>query len=436
MKTIKLGLLGFGVVGGGIARLIRENGETLADRIGAPVKIVAVAVRDLEKKRDEVLDDSVSVTTDPYAVVNNPDVDIVVEVMGGEEPALDLLKKAAEGGKHVVTANKHLLAIHGESLYRIVEKAGVALGYEAAVAGAIPVVRTLKKGFAANRVRSIYGIVNGTCNYILSSMANDGTSYEVALVDAQKLGFAEADPTFDVEGIDSAHKISILASLAFETPVDFSQVYTEGISRISPEDIEVAKEFGYAIKLLAVAKQKEEGVEIRVNPAMVPLSDPIASVNGAMNAVELDCADGGINTLVGPGAGAGPTASAILADVADIAKRALYGGQFKPPMNLPVDKRKTQKLIPIADLLCRYYLRFTVPDRPGVLAQLAGALGESGISIASMIQKGREEDKPVSVLMMTHSAKEAGLKKALEKIKGLGLSDKPAMVIRIEGEDA
>ena len=435
MKNIKLGLLGFGVVGQGIARLIRENSKTLEERIGAPVKIVAVAVRDLNIKRDEVLK-GVTVTDDPYKVAENPDVDIVVEVMGGDDPALSLITKAIANKKHVVTANKHLLAIKGEAIYRAVEQAGVALGFEAAVAGAIPIVRTLKKSFAANRVRSIYGIVNGTCNYILSSMANDGTSYEAALSDAQKLGFAEADPTFDVEGIDSAHKIAILASLAFETPVDFSDVYTEGISKISPEDIEVARGFGYAIKLLAVAKQKDEGVEIRVNPAMVPFTDPIASVNGAMNAVELDCADGGINTLVGPGAGAGPTASAILSDVAEIAKRILHGGKFQPPMNLPVEKRKVQGVIPMSDLLCRYYLRFTVPDSPGVLAQLSGALGDSGISIASMIQKGREEDKPVSVLMMTHSAKEAGLHKALTKIENLGLSDKPAMVIRIEGEDA
>lgn len=435
MNSIKLGLLGFGVVGQGIARLIRENGDTLAARIGVPVEICAIAVRDLDKKRDEA-PEGVIFTDDPYEVVDNPDVDIVVEVMGGDDPALALIVKAAANRKHIVTANKHLLAIQGETIYRAVEEAGVALGFEAAVAGAIPIVRTLKKAFAANRVRSIYGIVNGTCNYILSSMADDGTSYEEALSAAQELGFAEADPKFDVEGIDSAHKIAILASLAFETSIDFAGVYTEGISQLTPADIELAKEFGYAIKLLAVAKRKDNGIEVRVNPAMVPLTDPIASVKGAYNAIELDCAEAEINTLVGPGAGSGPTASAILGDVADIAQRAVYGGGFKPPMNVKFDKRESIPLIPMDELVSRYYLRFTVPDRPGVLAQLSGALGERNISIASMIQKGHEQLSAVSVVLTTHAAKEADLKAALAKIETLGLSDEPAMVIRIESATA
>lgn len=414
--------------------VLRVRGEELARKIGAPIKVTKAAAKDISKKRSEVVDQAI-LTGDPFDVVNSPDVDIVVEVMGGETPALELALAAARNGKHIVTANKRLLAVHGEKIYSAVEAAGVELGFEAAVAGAVPIIRSLREGFRANRIEAVYGIINGTSNYILSRMADEGKSFGEILKDAQTLGYAEADPTFDVEGIDAAHKAAVLASLAFETPVDFKGVYIEGITAITPEDIEMAREFGYRIKLLAVAKRVNDSIEIRVHPAMIPSRHPMANVNGALNAVEVIGDFAGVNMLVGPGAGAGPTASAVMSDTLDIAERMVNGGAGKrPPMNAPGAMRKKIKARPVDETVSRYYLRFTAPDRPGVLAQLAGALGDNGISIASMIQRGRTEDKPVSVVITTHTAVEASLRKALAKIGALNVCAAPTMVIRIEGE--
>jgi len=434
MKAIRIGMIGCGVVGGGVADLLARRGKDLAARVGAPIELVKVAVRDMSKRRDAPIDESIF-TTNPYEVVDSQDVDVVLEVMGGQDPALDLTLRAVKNGKHIVTANKHLLALHGTQVYEAVETAGVELGFEAAVAGAVPIIRSLKGAFAANRIESVHGIVNGTGNYILSRMADEGKTFDVILKDAQKLGYAEADPTFDVEGIDSAHKIAILASLAFETPIDFDAVYTEGITPITPEDIAMAREFGHRIKLLAIAKRAGDEVDVRVHPAMIPVTDPIANVNGALNAVEVEGDFAGVNMLVGPGAGAGPTASAVMGDVVDIARKMLHGGVGRtPPMNVPSSSMKKLKTRSIDKTLSRYYLRFTVPDTPGVLAMIAGALGESGISIASMIQRGHEEDKPVSVVLTTHTAMEADLKKALAKIGSLNVCAAPTVTIRIEGD--
>lgn len=433
-KAVRIGMIGCGVVGGGVAKLLIERKTSLAARVGAPLELVKVAVRDASKKRDAPIDRALF-TDNPYEVAESGDIDIVLEVMGGQDPALDLTLKAAKNGKSVVTANKHLLALHGQKVYETVEAAGVELGFEAAVAGAIPIIRTLKGAFAANTVESIHGIVNGTGNYILSRMADEGEPFDAVLKDAQRLGYAEADPTFDVEGIDSAHKIAILASLGFETPIDFPDVYTEGITSITPEDIDMAREFGYRIKLMAIAKRAGERIDVRVHPAMVRSGEPIANVNGALNAVEVVGDSAGVNMLVGPGAGQGPTASAVMGDVVDIARRIIHGGEGKmPPMGIPVSSMRKIEVRPIDDIRSKYYLRFTVPDRPGVLAALSGALGENDISIASMIQRGRREDKPVSVVLMTHTSVEANLKKALARIDDLGVCAAPTVTIRIEGD--
>jgi homoserine dehydrogenase len=435
MKTIKLGLLGMGVVGSGVVKLIEKNRADITRRLGADLIITKVAVRDLTKPRSVSLPEGV-VTDDPYAVINDPDIDIVIEVMGGDEPARSLILQAIAAEKHVVTANKHLLALHGDEIYAACESKNVALGFEASVAGAVPVVRAIRDGFSGNRIESVYGIINGTCNYILTRMAEDGSSFEQALMEAQQLGFAEADPTFDVEGIDTAHKIAILASLAYQTGVDFHQIHVEGITGVGPEDIEAAKEFGYVIKLLAVARRQDDRLEIHVNPAMIPVEDQIASVGGAMNAVELNCGMGGINTLVGPGAGEGPTSSAIMADVVEIARHAILGdGYPMPPMGAPIHAVSPTPIIPMDQLVTCYYLRFQVADQPGVMARIAGALGECNISIATMYQNGRQRkaNKPVSVMMTTHTACEADVKRALDILIKSNILLAPTTLIRMEG---
>ena len=434
MDCVRIGLIGLGTVGCGVINLVAKRGKTLAERSGVEIKITRAAAKGFSKKRDADLA-GIALTMDPFEIVRANDVDIVIEVMGGENPALELILEAVKNGKHVVTANKRLLAVHGEKIYKAVEEAGVELGFEAAVAGAVPVIRSIRRAFAANKIEAVHGIINGTSNYILSRMTEEGKPFGEILKDAQDLGYAEADPTFDVEGIDSAHKIAVLAALAFETPVDFSGVYTEGISKITPEDIGMAREFGYRIKLLAVAKRVNDSMDVRVHPAMIPASHPMANVNGPLNAVEVIGDFAGVNMLVGPGAGAGPTASAVMGDALDIASNIARGTAGKrPPLMAPYALRKKIKMRPVDEVRSQYYLRFTVFDRPGVLANLAGALGDNGISIASMIQRGREENQPVSVVMTTHEAVEANLNKALAKISSLNVCAAATMVIRMEGE--
>ncbi|VAX21924.1 Homoserine dehydrogenase [hydrothermal vent metagenome] len=431
MRSVKIGLIGCGVVGEGFVDLLDKRKESISARVGAPVKIIKIAVRDKSKKRGRHIDEAL-LTQDPFEVVNSPEVNIVVEVMGGEDPALKLMLKAAENGKSIVTANKHLLALHGERVCQAVESAKVELGFEAAVAGAVPIINSLKGPFAGDGIVSIQGIVNGTCNYILSRMTDEGCSFADALNEAQTLGYAEADPAFDVEGIDSAHKIAILASLVFETPVDFADINAEGITSITQEDVAMAKEFGFRVKSLAIAKRAGDKIDIRVHPAMIAGDNPIAKVNGALNAIAIKGESAGMNMLVGPGAGAGPTASAVMGDVVEIARKILSGSGNSLPMNVPVKSRKKLGILPINEVKTQFYLRLTVPDRPGVLAMIAGALGEFGVSIASMIQRGREENKPVSVVLMTHAANGADLACAIEKIKTQNILNAPAVAIRIE----
>jgi homoserine dehydrogenase len=425
-------MIGFGAVGSGVVNLFNNMTREIFERVGLSVELVKIAVRNKGKKRSQIFDKN-KITEDAFSIVTDPEIDIVVEVMGGEEPAMALILKAISQGKHVVTANKHLLAMRGEEVYSAVESGEVELGFEAAVAGAIPIVRAIRSAFAGDRIDMIQGIVNGTGNYILSRMTSEGKPFNEILKDAQSLGYAESDPAFDIEGIDSAHKVAIMAALAFGTSVNFGSVFIEGITSITPDDISMAREFGLKIKLLATAKRCEGGIEARVHPAMIPQSHFLASVNGAYNAIEIICDNAAKNVLIGPGAGSGPTASAIAGDVIDIACKIARGGAGKtPPMLIPLELRNETKVKAISDMVFEYYLRFTVSDRPGILAKLAGALGEKGISIASMIQRGRQENEPVSVVLTTHSAAEADLDMALEQLKDTDICLAPVTKIRIQ----
>ncbi|VAX17857.1 Homoserine dehydrogenase [hydrothermal vent metagenome] len=431
MDSIKIGMIGFGTVGAGVVNLLEESGSALADRIGRKLVLEKIAARDLSKKRGAPFDRA-KLTTDPKKIVESRGIDIVIEVMGGEDEALGLTLQAIKNGKHVVTANKLMLALRGEEVYKAAEEAGVELGFEAAVAGAIPVIRTIRHSFASDRILLVQGIVNGTGNYILSRMTDEGKPFDEILKDAQALGYAEADPALDVGGGDSAHKIAILASLAFKTPVDFKDVYTEGITAITPEDIIMAGEFGYRVKLLALARRSRDSIDVRVHPAMLPKSHMIANVNGALNAVEIIGDYAGPNTLQGPGAGAGPTASAVVADIVDIGEKIVHGGAGKvSPVGIPLSLRKKIPVAPVEQVSSEYYLRFTVTDRPGVLAEISGALGRNKISISSMIQRGRKENEPVSVVLMTHTALESDLNRALGEIAKTDVCQADTMRVRI-----
>ncbi|MDH4183519.1 MAG: homoserine dehydrogenase [Nitrospinota bacterium] len=438
MKQVRIGMIGLGSVGQAVARILMEDGSTLEGRAGAPLALTKVAVSDLKKKREVSLDPSL-LTTDPFEVVNSPEVDIVVEVMGGENPAFDLAMAAARKRKGFVTANKLLLALRGAEVYEAFEKSGARLGFEAAVAGAIPIIRSIREGFAGDRIELVQGIINGTGNYILSRMTGEGSRFEDVLKDAQALGYAEADPTLDVEGIDSAHKIAVLAAIAFQTVVDFEDVYTEGITRITPEDIDSARDLGYRIKLLAIAQRIGETISLRVHPAMLPERHFLANVNGPFNAVETYGKRAGVNMLVGRGAGGGPTASAVMGDVMAMARDIASGAIVSrfAPLGAPMAAMKKLAHAPMEELCSEYYLRFTVLDKPGVLAIIAGALGAHNISIASMIQRGRMENQPVSVVIMTHDAVEESMKNALERIEKQGVLVAPPMLIRIaaDGKD-
>ncbi|MDH5637105.1 MAG: homoserine dehydrogenase [Nitrospinota bacterium] len=431
MKPVRIGLIGLGAVGSQVARILTEEAESLQARAGIPLRLVKVAVRDTGKKRG-FTPDSGLLTTEPFDVVNSPEVDIVVELIGGEDPAFDLAMAAARKRKGFVTANKLLLALRGAEVFSAFEKSGARLGFEAAVAGAIPIIRSIRESFSGDQVELIQGIVNGTGNYILSRMTDEGSRFEDVLKDAQALGYAEADPTLDVEGIDSAHKVAILAALAFETMVDFSDVYTEGITNITPEDIISARELGYRIKLLGVARRVDDTISLRVHPTMLPQKDLMANVDGPFNAIHILSSQAGASTLVGRGAGGGPTATAVLSDIVSMARDIASGaGARMAPLGAPVGGMDKLPVIPIDELESEYYLRFTVPDRPNVLAQIAGALGDNGISIASMIQRERKENQPVSVVLMTHNAVEADMKKSLAHIESSGICLAPTMIIRI-----
>ena len=424
---LKLGLAGLGTVGQGVSDLLAANGTLIAQRTGRALEIAAIAARDKAKPRTHTLPD-VPWHADAVALAASDDVDVVVELIGGSNGvALDLVAAALKAGKHVVTANKALIAHHGLALAKLAEENGVQLAFDAAVAGGIPILKTVREGLAANRADRVYGILNGTCNYILTEMEATGAEFADVLAEAQALGYAEADPSFDVDGVDAAHKLAILASLAFGSEIDFGSVSIEGIRRIGALDIERAAELGYRIKLLGIARQVAEGVEQRVEPVMVPLSTPIAAVGDVYNAVVVDGDQVGRSVSEGRGAGAGPTASAVVADLIDIAS-----GRTNHPFGVPVAALVPARAAPSAAHVGRYYVRLDVLDRQGVLADVSAILRDEAVSIESLIQRGRAPDEPVSVALVSHEVVETRMTAALDRIGRLEAVLEPPHMIRIE----
>jgi homoserine dehydrogenase len=426
-SSIGVGLLGLGVVGSGVARILQEKRDVYARQIGAELKLRRVLVRDVAKERDITIDASL-LTTNPDDVLNDPDIAIVIEIMGGEEPANQYLRRALEAGKFVVTANKEVMAKHGGDLLRLARANNVDLLYEASVGGGIPIIAPLKRDLLANDILAVTAIINGTTNYILTSMSRSGASFPDALAEAQKLGYAEPDPTNDIEGIDAAYKLAILATLSFHTDVHPDAVYREGITKLSGRDFEYARELGYAIKLLAIARRREgDAIEVRVHPALVPSDQLLASVDGVMNAVEIE---GDLLPRVlfqGPGAGSIPTTSAVVADALDaavsISNSVYWPHSFRRDAGV--------KPLPIGQTQSRYYLRIGVADEPGVLARIAGCLADARISIASVIQKEVDGEHGVEIVIMTHDAIEADMQRALREIEKLTGIEGIQQVIRV-----
>ena len=426
-SVLRIGIAGLGTVGRGVVRLLAAHGDDLARRCGRELALVAVSARD--RGRDRGIDlGGVRWHGDVGALAADPEVDVVVELIGGANgPALDLCRAAIAHGKPVVTANKAMLAHHGTALAVAVEAAGVALGYEAAVAGGIPIVKALREGLAGNAVSRVFGILNGTCNYILSAMTAQGRDFDEVLAEAQELGYAEADPGFDIDGVDAAHKIALLASLAFGRAVDFEAVHVEGIRDIGALDIGFAGELGFRVKLLGIATRTEEGIEQRVHPCLVSIAQPIAHVDGVFNAVvaEGDFVDR--TMYVGRGAGAGPTASAVVADLVDIAR-----GARLPVFGVPASELAARPSAPMAHHRGAYYIRLMVVDRPGVMADVTAALRDEEVSLEALIQRGRNPGDGVPVVLTTHETGEAAMRRALERIAALdAVLERPRM-IRIE----
>jgi homoserine dehydrogenase len=425
-KSINVGIIGFGTVGSGTACILIENADIIKRRLGIPVKLKTIADLDIKRDRGVKLGD-VQLTNDAKGLISDPDIDIVVELIGGYKPAKEFILEAIRNRKHVVTANKALLAVHGEEIYAAAEKAGVTVGFEASVAGGIPILKSLREGLAANQIESIYGIVNGTCNYILTLMTNEGRKFDEVLKEAQAKGYAEADPTFDIEGIDSAHKLAILTMLAFGTPVKFEDIYTEGISKITPLDIDFARDLGYKIKLLAITKRAGQEVEARVHPTMLPGNFSIATVDGVFNALNVVGNAVGSTMFSGRGAGDMPTGS----DIMDIGRDIVSGCASRMPV-AGFRKREHLTIRKMDDITSCYYLRFTALDKPGVLSRISGVLGKNNISIVSVIQKGRDAAEAVPLVMMTHEALECDVRSALAEINTMDCVAGPTMVIRVE----
>ncbi len=439
---IAVGLIGFGTVGTGVAKVLTSNAGAIRRRLCVPLDFVKVADLNLTADRGIALPAGV-LTAQAREVIEDPRIDIVIELIGGYDPAKRFLLDAIAKGKSVVTANKALLAVHGEELFQAAARAKVDIGFEASVGGGIPIVRSLTEGLAANRILSLYGIVNGTSNYILTKMTEAGRSFDAVLAEAQKAGYAEADPAFDIAGTDAAHKLAILINLAFGTPVNFKDVYVEGITGIAPMDIAYATEFGYTIKLLAISKLHEGGgggegaeVEARVHPTMIASDAPIARVGGVYNAIQVTGDAVGDIMLYGRGAGSLPTASAVVSDVIDMARNILRGSVGRvPSCAFQTDQRRPLRIRPIDEVGSLYYLRFMVLDKPGVLSQLSGVLGKHAISISSVLQRGRKDGQTVPVVMTTHLAVERNMQAALREIATFPFVSGQTTLVRIEGED-
>jgi homoserine dehydrogenase len=436
-RPVGVGLIGLGTIGTGVVKVLSRNAAVIEQRLGFPLRLVRVA--DLDTETDRGVDLShVRFDTDAEGLIDDPEVDIVVELIGGYDVARRFILRAIERGRHVVTANKALLALHGAEIFDAAADVGVDVAFEASVAGGIPILRSLREGLVANRIESVHGIMNGTTNYVLTEMERTGEDQAVVVKRAQELGYAEADPSFDLDGIDAAHKLTLLAAMAFGARLTFKEVPTEGIRGLTPVDFEAAEEFGYRIKLLAIAKSHtdgdEERIEARVHPTLIPRSSLLASVDGAMNAVAVTGDAVGPTLFYGAGAGELPTASAVVADLVEIAREIRRGGAGRvAPLSYLPEALHPRPLVPLGELHGRTYLRFTALDRPGVLAHIAGALGDCEIGIESVIQKGRGgAHASVPVLILTHPASEAAVRAALQEIDGLPDVTAPTLLVRIE----
>jgi homoserine dehydrogenase len=431
--TIRVGLLGIGTVGGGTFTVLTRNQQEIQRRTGCSIEIVKVADRNLELAR-KVTEGKVEVTDDAFSVVNDPNVDVVVELIGGYGVAKDLVLKAIENGKHVVTANKALIALHGSEIFAAAKAKGVIVAFEAAVAGGIPIIKALREGLAANRIEWVAGIINGTTNFILTEMREKGLAFADVLGEAQRLGYAEADPTFDVEGIDAAHKLTILSAIAFGIPTQFDKAYTEGITKLEQKDIKYAEELGYRVKLLGISKRTAEGVELRVHPTLIPEKRLVANVNGAMNAVVVKGDAVGPTLYYGAGAGAEPTASAVVADLIDVARLASASAEQRVPyLGFQPDQMANLPILPIGEIDSAYYLRMRALDKPGVLAEVTRILGDRNISIDAMMQKEPAEiETEADIVILTHVTKEKNMDAAIAAIEALPAIDGKVTRIRME----
>ena len=426
-KSINLGLIGCGTVGSGVYRILKDNAEAISLRTGCDIEVRRVAVRDLSDPRYVDVPEG-ELTTDALQVIKDPEVDIVVEVIGGVEPARTFILESISGGKQVVSANKELMSTHGGEILHAAEEAGVDVAYEASVGGAIPILLPLKYSLAGNAVDSILGIVNGTTNYVLTRMSEEGLSFSEALSKAQERGYAEADPSADVEGKDAAAKLAILASMAFNSRVTLNDVYTEGIAGITPDDIRFGRDLGYVIKLLAVAKDDPDGISVRVHPTMIPVDHPLAAVRDENNAIFVSGDAAGELMFYGKGAGSLPAASAVVGDIITIARNLLSGGRMA---GCTCFYRKPVK--DMADVVCRYFMLFDAPDRPGVLARIAGVFGENGVSIKSVIQHGTGSE--ARIVLVTHAVPERSIRSTVRGLEELGAVNRIASVIRVEDRD-
>lgn len=431
MKQVNVGIIGFGTVGAGTAEVLLNNRETISSRVGSEIVVKRIADLDLDTDRGIKLPSGI-LTKDAMAIINDPDIQIVVELIGGLKKAKDFILAALKKGKHVVTANKALLAEYGSEIYKTAEENGVTIAFEASVGGAIPVIRSIREGLSANNIQTIMGIVNGTSNYILTRMTQDGLPYDEAVAGAVKLGYAEDPPTLDVNGSDAAHKLAILISVAFGVPVDYDAIYKEGIDSLTPDDISFARDFGYNIKLLAIARYKNGKIEARVHPAMVPKNHIMANVNEAYNAIYVEGDFAGPSLYYGLGAGRRPTGSAVASDIISLARQMNSGAVSMMPPLAHVRAKKKIKMQGIEDLVTPYYFRFSAVDKPGVLSKIAGVLGDNNISISSVIQKGRGETGSVPVVMLTHEARERDVIKAMKRLARMNIFTDKAMMIRVE----
>lgn len=432
MQKINIGLIGFGTIGTGVVKVLKENAKVIQERLGAEIVLKRIADKDISRDRGVEVDKSV-LTTDAQDIINDPSIPIVIELVGGIEPAKTFILKSLKNKKHVVTANKALLSKHCGEIFKTAAANNADIGFEASVGGGIPIIKALKEGLVANKINSIYGIINGTANYILSKMTNEGGKFEDVLKKAQEKGYAEADPTYDVEGIDTAHKLAILINLAYGTHIRLEDIYTEGISKITPLDIKFAKEFGYKIKLLAITKEEGGKIEARVHATMIPANHLLATVDGVYNAIHVKGNAVGSVMFYGRGAGMMPTASAVMADVVDICRNInKKATQRVSPLSYIEESVKKAEIRHIENLEIPYYLRFSVLDKPGVLSKISGILGNHNISILSVMQKDRKVGGTVPIVIMTHHAREKELMAALGEIDKMDVVLDKTVYLRIE----